>query len=297
MTRASSTTAVAVACFVSTLTSFAAAAPPTKDECVDAHSKGQDLREKGQLVDAKRLFLLCAQSTCPALVQSDCAKFGEELSRTLPSVSFVARDAKGADLFDTQVYLDGALVASRLDDGKAYDVDPGKHTLKFAHGGKDVTMTVVVSVGDKGRAITATFGEPGAAASSSSSASASTPAADAGPSRPVLPLVVAGLGGAALATGVVLTVVGLGKVPSVCSRDTNQCAAPPGSPVFDEASSGMSLANVGIGVGIAGAVVGIGGLVWYFTSAPSAPEKTGKSSFVPWADLRGGAGASYRLGF
>jgi len=38
----------------------AEAAPPTKDECVETHSRAQDHRDKGQLADAKRLFLVCA---------------------------------------------------------------------------------------------------------------------------------------------------------------------------------------------------------------------------------------------
>ena len=170
-------------------TASASAAPPTKDECVEAHSRGQDAREKGQLADGKRLFLLCAQSTCPALIQSDCAKFGDELARTVPSVSFVARDAKGGDLVDTQVYVDGVLTQSRLEEGRSHDLDPGKHTIRFAHAGKDVTQSVVISAGEKSRAIVAVFGDPAAAAAPSRSSVSEEPAQA---SRSVAPLVVAG---------------------------------------------------------------------------------------------------------
>jgi hypothetical protein len=39
------------------------AAPPTKEECIETHSRAQDYRDRGQMADAKRLFLLCAQQT------------------------------------------------------------------------------------------------------------------------------------------------------------------------------------------------------------------------------------------
>ena len=184
-------TVLLLAAFGLTYAGSASAAPPTKDECVEAHSRGQDAREKGQLADSKRLFLLCAQSSCPALIQSDCAKFGDELGRTVPSVSFVARDAKGGDLVDTQVYVDGVLVQSRLEEGRSHDLDPGKHTVRFAHAGKDVTQSVVISAGEKGRAIVAVFGDATASAAPARSAVSEEPAQ---PSRPIAPLIVAEVG-------------------------------------------------------------------------------------------------------
>ena len=273
------------------------AAPPSKEECVEAHSRGQDSRDKGQLADAKRLFLLCAQSSCPALLQSDCAKFGDELSRTVPSVSFVARDSKGADLLDTQVYVDGVLAQARLDEGKSHDLDPGKHTIRFVHAGKDVTQSVVISSGEKGRNIIAVFGDNGAAPTVGGPAAGANTTEPAKPSRSAVPLVVAGLGGAAMIVGTVLLVSGLGAVPSNCSRSSHECAAPPGDPSFDDAKSAVGRANLGLGIGIGGAVVAVTGLIWYFASSPSEPEKTPTTAgLAPWTDGRG-AGASWHLVF
>ena len=68
----------------------------------------------------------------------------------------------GNDLPDTTVYVDDLLVATRLDDGKAYDVDPGKHAVKLSHAGKEQIITVVVGAGEKGRTVNATFGAPAA---------------------------------------------------------------------------------------------------------------------------------------
>lgn len=295
--------AAALAAALVLVPSVSRAAPPTKEECVETHSRAQDQREKGQLADAKRLFLLCAQQSCPALVQSDCAKFGEELSRSVPSISFSARDGKGSDVQDVQVFVDGQLVSSRLDDGKAHDVDPGKHTVRFVRGGKEVVVSVVVAVGEKGRNVSATFSDGAPAQAAGGTADSPKRDADTSashtPSRPVFPLVVAGIGGAALATGVVLTFVGLGGVPDQCDRSSNQCAAAPGDPVFSDAESAVNTANIGIGVGIAGLVVGLGGLIWYLSSSPSEPSTTSARvmpKILPWSTGRD-SGGSFRVSF
>jgi hypothetical protein len=62
-------------------------AAPSKEECVNAHSQAQDLRDKSLLTQARRTFLVCAQSSCPQLLQNDCSKMGEELERLQPSVT------------------------------------------------------------------------------------------------------------------------------------------------------------------------------------------------------------------
>src|ERR1041385_8156901 len=81
--------------------SFAFAAP-TKEDCLDAHGRGQDQQEAGHLALARDSFAVCSQPSCPALVQSDCARFSEELARLSPSVTFAARHGGAADLPDTQ---------------------------------------------------------------------------------------------------------------------------------------------------------------------------------------------------
>src|SRR5438270_9544454 len=103
-----------VVVILAALGSAAVAGGPSKEACIDAHSKGQDARDAGKLSLARKLFLTCAQSTCPELIQGDCAKFTDDLEREQPTVSFVARDGQNADLPDTAVYVDGVLVATRL---------------------------------------------------------------------------------------------------------------------------------------------------------------------------------------
>jgi hypothetical protein len=276
MIRRSTFFGIAASAAVTIAHVHAYAAPPTREECVESHGKGQDLREQGHLAEAKRLFLVCAQQTCPALVQSDCAKFGEELARTVPSVSFSARDARGGDLPDTQVFVDDQLVASRLDEGKAFDLDPGKHSVKFVRAGVEpVVVTAVVAVGEKGRNISATFGEKVAPTTTPTPApTAAPPPTTEKEGRSAVPLVVAGVGFAAGVTGLVLGIVGVSGVPDACDSGNHKCKAAPGDPVFDDAKSSMGLANIGLALGIGGAVVGVGGLVWYLLSGPKERDTT-----------------------
>jgi hypothetical protein len=280
-------------------TAAPAVAAPTKEECVEAHGRGQDLREEGRLTKARQVFLTCSQQSCPALIQADCARFAEELGRLVPSVTFVARDAHAADLPNTSVFLDEQLVASRLDEGKSYDVDPGKHSVRFVHDGKEVSMRVVISQGEKGRNVIATFADASAAEPTGTGtrppSGSEPPAPPPEPSRPVFPLVVAGAGGLTAAVGVVLIAVGLGKVPSACNNSTKECAAPPGDKAFDDAHSGVSLANTGVVLGVAGAAIAATGLVWYFAQSPHTPSRTGKA-LSPWVG-QGSGGLSFSGAF
>jgi len=259
-------------CFVCPRTAVAA---PTKEECLDAHSRGQDQREAGHLALARDSFAVCSQPSCPALVQSDCAAFTEELARLSPTVGFAARDQLANDLPDTQVFVDGVLVAERLDEGKSYDVDPGKHSVRFIHGERSVLLNVVINQGEQGRNLVATFSEasaPPVAVRQSAMQPGPTFAPEPTATRDTLPLWIAFGGGVALAAGVTLIGVGFGKIPGNCSLSTHECTAAPGAPAFSDAHGGVTLVNAGMTTAIAGAVLGIGGLVWYFAESPT-PER------------------------
>jgi hypothetical protein len=264
---------VGVACALFSLASEGECRAASKEECLESHGHGQDLREQGRLTLARQTFLACAQSSCPALIQADCARYGEELDRLVPTVSFAARDPNGADLPDTGVYVDDQLVATRLDDGKSYDLDPGRHVVRFTHERRETTVTVVLNQGEKGRSILATFAD----------------AAIATPKRSIAPLLVAGLGAAAAVTGGVLMVVGIREVPSNCSIGSRQCTAAPGDPSFSQAHGGLALANVGLGVGLGGAAVLVGGVVWYLLEPARLPMEPGRTAGVaPWVGDRAG---------
>lgn len=260
--------------------STAYADEPSKEQCVDAHSRGQDAKSSGQLTLAKKLFLSCAQSACPAIVQSDCARFADDLARMQPSLSFAARDGGGADLPDTTVYVDEQLVATRLD-GAPHEVDPGKHVVRFEHGGRTTTETVVVGSGEQSRAVIATFRAPGqkAAPTTRDISVVHHPTGSK-------VAIYAGLGLTAIGAG--LAFWGVSQVPSNCAIGAHTCAAPPGDPVFDKASSGMRTLDIGMVAGGVGLAALAGGLFWYFTGSKSEHE------VVPWTSGNG-AGVSFTV--
>jgi hypothetical protein len=260
MLAALATAAVATPC---------AAAP--REECVEAHGRAQDLRDKGQLSRARQTFLTCAQSACPALVQQDCARFSEELAQLVPTVTFGARDGSAADLPATAVYVDDNLIANRLDDGRTYELDPGKHVVRYVHDGRETTLKVVLNQGERGRLLVATFVDRAAPKRDRDVVETIEPPSTES-KRSVLPLVIAGVGAAAAATGAVLFALGSGSVPDSCSVSTKECTAPPNDPSLAKAESGMRLANTGLAVGISGAVALLGGIVWYLVQPSTTSD-------------------------
>ena len=251
----------------------ATSAAGNREECVDAHSRAQDLRDRGQLAQARRTFLTCAQSSCPSVVQQDCARFSEELAQLVPSVTFGARDANAADLPATTVYVDDVILATRLDDGKSYELDPGKHIVRYVHDGKETTLRVVLNQGERGRLLVATFLDKSASAPRREREAPETtepPVAES--KRSAFPLVIAGIGAAAAVTGGVLYALGTGSVPDACSTSTKECATPPNDPSIAKAESGVRLANTGLAIGISGAVVLVGGLVWYLVQPSGSSD-------------------------
>lgn len=102
--------------------------------------------------------------------------------------------------------------------------------------------------------------------------SAPAPAANGG-KRPVLPLIVAGGGGAIGIAGLIGFLVENGKYQNVVAKcPDNKC---PGSKADlhnyqSEADTASRWRNVWGGVGIVGGAVAVGGVIWYFLSPPEA---------------------------
>ena len=252
-----------------------AAADVTKEECLDAHSKGQDAREQGKLSLARKLFMTCAQPACPALVQADCSRFADDLAWNQPSVSFAARDAAGNDLPDTAVYVDDILVTTRLDDGRPHDVDPGTHRVRFTNGGREQTVVIVVNAGEKARPIVASFGGGKPAAGPAPAPARKEPVVRHPTGSRVL--IIGGTVG--VASGLVLGIIGLARMPSGCSLSSHQCSAAPGDPAFNDASSAARMIDYGWALGGAGVAALAGGFAWYVRSAETVKETTVVS---PW---------------
>ncbi len=129
-------------------------------ECVSAAEEGQSLRSAHLLRAARMRLLACSQTTCPAVVRSDCAGWLAEVEKLLPTVVLEARDANGADLVDVQVFVDDQLLTDRLD-GLSVAVDPGIHQFRFERPGVPaVLQQAVIREGEKGRTISVRLESP-----------------------------------------------------------------------------------------------------------------------------------------
>ena len=167
----------------------AAAHADDREQCITSAEQAQTLRDEGKYRRAREQMLVCARDVCPAAIKSDCGKWLDTLDREAPTVVFGARDA-GKDVTDVKVSMDGVVVAERLD-GKPQLVDTGEHTFTFERGGAVKEEKVLVRAGEKGRAISVTFG-------AATAAPAPAPAAPAEEASIVPALVVGGIGVAAL---------------------------------------------------------------------------------------------------
>jgi hypothetical protein len=129
----------------------AAAAEPTKQECVDANDSAQDLRRAGKLIEAREQLVLCASASCPGPVREDCAPRLEEVNKAMPTLVFEVRDVIGFEVKGVGVTMDGAWFSSTLD-GTAFVINPGKHVFSFEVDGFDrQDKTLVVREGVKDR--------------------------------------------------------------------------------------------------------------------------------------------------
>ena len=142
------------------LASSRAHAVTTKEACIAAFDDAQRARRAGQLRAARSELLTCSQQQCPAVVRADCAGVLRQVEAAQPTIVLKASDAKGNDLTDVSVELNGEKLASSLD-GRAMPVDPGTLSLVFRRPPWDpVKVDVVIAEAEKNRIVRATLGPP-----------------------------------------------------------------------------------------------------------------------------------------
>jgi hypothetical protein len=151
-----------------------------KVKCANAYEQAQRTRKKGELRASHAHLMVCTDPVCPAVLRDECLRWIEEVQRALPTVVFAVRDPAGQDITDVRVLVDGALLAEKVD-GKAHELDPGSHTLRFeSEGSVTVEQTVVIREGDKLRTLSVTL--PSAAPVDDAP---KKPMTDDAPSRPI----------------------------------------------------------------------------------------------------------------
>jgi len=249
----------AVCLGVLTLAGPARAGKMTRDQCVTASEDGQLAKMKGRLRVAREKFLSCSDQACPKVVRQDCSTSLEEVDKAMPSVVFGAHDGTGRDLTDVRVLVDGTELVAVLD-GKAVEIDPGPHTLRFESDGLPPhEEEVLVREGEKSRVISVRLGKPveKPAPVTGPSESAST---DRSPAAATW--VVGGLGAAALLGAGVVGIVALNQRSSLYDR----CGRA-GTCEKSEVDSVYRLYDISyVGAGIGGALLATSAVLFFTTS-------------------------------
>ena len=247
--------------------------------CVEAADHGQDLRDKGKLTEAKHAFVTCARDECPSMVSRQCATWLSEVEREIPTVNVRARDAQNRDLVDVNVVIDDVLRTSTLD-GRPMQVDPGVHKFRYTHqGDADVEQQLVIRSGEKDRLVDVHFGAANAPMATSSTPAPEAPVSSGAPPAaeekrgfhfPVFAGVMLGVGIASFA--------GMGVLIGTTASDVNTmratCAGSCKQSDVDWANTRIILANVAMGLGIAGVSLSVLSLILANASGHPA-SKTG----------------------
>lgn len=178
----------------------------TTPQCLEASEAGQQARKQGRYFNARRSLELCAHASCPAVVQTECTRWLDELLNEMPTVVVVVR-LDGVDQPRARVTLDGLPWLEDLT-GTPHDVEPGEHQLLVETAGVIGEQRFVANVGEKHRRVVFELSRP-------AGARVSRPA-------PVVPLVASGL--AVVGTGL-FTGFGLSGRAGLDRLVASECAA------------------------------------------------------------------------
>ena len=235
-------------------------------QCLAAYEDAQVLRRQGDLVASARQLLSCGGPACPVRMQRDCQRWWDEVQRSLPTVVFRVRGPDDQALLGATIAIDGA--PARPLDGRAVQMNPGRHEVVFAHPGYESLHTpVFITEGEKLEPHDITLLPVGAAAGDTAVSGMPTarprrvlaPAIDdlgpssAAPRRnwtgPIAAGAVAALGGVGLAY--------FGSSARGGEDALDRCTPDCGQGTIDSVKRDYLLANLSLGVGVA-ALLGAG---------------------------------------
>jgi hypothetical protein len=233
--------------------------------CVESHASGQRATKEGHLTEASKLFASCGASgeACPNEIRAECVALYTEVQRNIPTVTFSAVDARGADVVDVRVYSDDALLCQRLD-GRALAIDPGMHRFRFEFAAGGVVSTnVLIREGEKNRILTARAPKTAAAMPEAAGSAAEQSRGDR--ALPAGFWLTAGVGVAALGSFATFALLGHGE------KDKIEACSPscPASrhDTFTALRRDYLLADLSLGVAVASA-----GVATWLLLSPRSPN-------------------------
>ena len=213
-----------------------------KKQCVTDYVAGQRSRNARDFVTAKKHFLACAQVQCHANIRKDCATWLSEVGQDSSSI-VIAAQYKGIDVTAVRVYLDENLLTDGLD-GRALEVNPGKHTLRFESDTYEKSEQVVlIREGERNRGVAVSLRKIGEG-SSDSNKSYATYRKDV----PVLSYILGGVGVAGVGM-----FAGFGLKGMNGKSELDRLACKPNCDATKTASikRDFVVADVGLAIGIA----------------------------------------------
>ena len=264
--------------------------PPANGPCATAYQEGLEHRKSSHLQRAREAFVVCAKTSCGEVLSLQCRGAVQQLDTDIPSVIPFVTDPSGEPIVDVSVSVDGQLIASKLD-GRGLIVEPGVHEFSFSTArGVFHTDKILIIEGQRNRLLSVHSNEPlfpapiagaGAARSTvpalapvtseatptsisstpvqpSLSASANAGAAPTNGASSVLPIVVGGVGVAAIGTAFLLAHWG-----SQDNLRLDGCKPNCNAESVDHVRNLYLAADITLGVG----VVALGTAAWLFFSA------------------------------
>jgi hypothetical protein len=223
----------------------------------------------------------CARDVCPTPIKRDCVQWLVELDKLAPTVVLAAKKG-GRDLIDVKVYMDGVLLAERLD-GKPVTVDLGEHTFRFEHEGNVHEERAVIAAGQKLRSIAADFA-PEASGAGTDGGATIPPAEGERRTSPVPALVVGGIGLVALGSFAVFGLQGKSDVDALqtCKPDCPEADV-------DRARTKLIIADISLGVGL----VALGVATYMYLTRPTLDRTRGAARTIRFdaGPVAGGAAA------
>jgi hypothetical protein len=185
----------------------------------------------------------------------ECTADYQRIQLSMPTVTLAATDAQGAPLVNVTVTIDGKRVTDRIE-GLATPIDPGVHQFVFEHSDHPpVTVSALISEGEKNKRVVAEFGPPPAQAEVTATA-APPPVDSAPPARrassgvPIATYVFGGIGVAMIGTGVAFRMIGAADYDALAEDCKTACSPAQVDPVETK----YTISNISFGVGAAALV-------------------------------------------
>jgi hypothetical protein len=243
----------------------ASANETTAEACVRASEEGQNARERSELRKAHESFAYCAAATCPKLLRADCTHWLEDVDRDTPSIVVGVKDARGDDVLDAKISVDGAPV--RAVGGAALPVDPGPHVVRFERPGVPaVERKIVVRTGERNRLLVERLDAPASPSAPDPGAPATRDDRGGSRSVPTGAWVAGAIGVVGLAGFGVLGLMGASEK----SRLRGSCAPS----CTDSDVSKLKTFYIGADVSLVVGAIAIGVATWLVLSASDGSSAT-----------------------